>query len=62
MADAHPIELDRPALLRLAADCDADPRTVARVLRGERVRGRAGERIARALRERGLLPREATAA
>jgi hypothetical protein len=51
-----PIQIERPDLLRLAADCDADPRTVQRVLRGEHVRGRAGERIRRVLEQRGLTP------
>jgi hypothetical protein len=44
-----PPGFDVPTLLRLAASADADPRTVARVLRGERVRGRAGERIRQVL-------------
>lgn len=48
--------IDRPALLRLAAAADSDPRSVLRRLRGERVRGRAGERIDRILASRGLLP------
>jgi hypothetical protein len=40
-----------------AADAVADPRTVARVLRGEKVRGPDLERrILVALRVRGLLP------
>ena len=51
----HPT-IDRPTLLRLAAAADSDPRSVARRLRGEHVRGRAGERIDRVLRARGLLP------
>ena len=51
-----PVAFDRPALLRLAADADADPRTVARVLRGEFVRGRAGERVLQLLKARDLLP------
>lgn len=45
------------ALLRaLAVEASADPRTVARVLRGERVRGMADERIRRALEVRGITP------
>lgn len=44
---------DRPTLYRLAAEADADPRTVARHLRGEVVRGRAGERIRAALERLG---------
>lgn len=41
-------------LRSLAVAASADPRTVARALRGEPVRGLAGERVARVLRERGL--------
>ncbi len=42
-------------LRRLAAAADVDPRTVARYLRGERVRvGAAAERIARVVTEAGL--------
>jgi hypothetical protein len=47
-----PPGITRPELLQLAAAADADPRTVARVLRGEHVRGRAGERIREALTTR----------
>lgn len=48
------VEIDRPTLLRLAAEADTDPRTVLaelRASRGERppVRGRAGERVRAAL-------------
>ena len=48
--------VDRQTLLRLAAEADADPRSVARVLRGERVRGHVGAKIERVLRQRGLEP------
>ena len=60
-------EIDRPTLLRLAAEADADPRSVLRELaaaRGERahVRGRAGERVRAALAAHGLIrPPEALA-
>jgi hypothetical protein len=52
-------DIDRPTLLRLAAEADSDPRTVLaelRARRGERqpVRGRAGERIRAALIRHGL--------
>ena len=47
--------VDTPTVLRLAAEADADPRTVARVLRGEHVRGRAGERIRQALATGGAV-------
>lgn len=42
-----------PELRRLAVLASADPRTVARVLRGERVLPLVRERIEQALRERG---------
>lgn len=54
-------DIDRPTLLRLAAECDADPRSVAReiqAIRGEserRVRGRAGERIRAVLASHGYV-------
>jgi len=40
----------------LSVAASADPRSVQRVLRGERVRGMADGRIRRALAVRGLLP------
>ena len=51
---SHTVTLDRPAILRIAADADVDPRSVERELaaeRGERphVRGRAGQKIRDAL-------------
>lgn len=52
-ADGKPV--DRPTLLRLAAEADADPRSIARRLRGGRIRGRAGERIEQALVARGFV-------
>lgn len=50
----HTVHIDRPTLLRLAADADCDPRSILNELaaeRGERphVVGRAGERIRAAL-------------
>lgn len=41
-------------LRELAVAASADPRTVRRVLLGERVRGMADDRIRRALVERGM--------
>jgi hypothetical protein len=42
-------------LRRIAAAADADPRTVARYLRGQRIRvGAVAERIARAVVEAGM--------
>lgn len=44
-------------LRRIAAAADADPRTVARFLRGEAIRGGAvAERVARAVADAGLKP------
>jgi hypothetical protein len=56
----HTTPLDRPTLLRLAAEADSDPRSVENeiaALRGERphVRGRAGERIRAVLAAKGLI-------
>lgn len=62
MNATHTTKVDRRRLLRLAADADVDPRTVERALRGEPVRGRAGERVARALEKAGLARREEHAA
>jgi hypothetical protein len=39
----------------LAVAASADPRTVVRVLRGERVRGLADARIRRVLKKRGIV-------
>jgi hypothetical protein len=49
------------AALLLAVLADCDPRTAARALRGEDLRGRVGERIARALREHPEIAPNATA-
>ena len=62
MANTMRKTVDRPTLLRLAADADADPRSVERALHGEHVRGRAGERIARALETNGFAASAAEAA
>lgn len=40
--------------LRLAGEADADPRTAARYLAGERPRGRVADRLADAARRLGL--------
>lgn len=58
--------ISRPELLRLAAEADTDPRSVAAELaaeRGERphVKGRAGERIRAVLAEKGLIQPESAA-
>lgn len=45
---------DTRTIRHIAADAAADPRTVARVLRGEPVRGLVRERIDAALRARGI--------
>lgn len=47
--------IDTATLRRLAVEAEADPRTVARYLRGEPVRGLAKHRIRRVLGEHGLL-------
>lgn len=46
--------LDRPTIYRIAAAADCDPRTVARALRGEPVRGRVAERLSATLRGLGI--------
>ena len=43
---------------RLAAESDTDPRSITRALAGLPVRGRAGERIRRALEAHGLVVRD----
>lgn len=40
--------------LRLAAEADSDPRTAERFLRGEPVRGRVADRLARAAQALGV--------
>ena len=59
--------LDRRDLLRLAAEADSDPRSIENELaahRGERphVRGVAGERVRRVLRQHGHIPPRAAQA
>lgn len=49
---------DHATLRRLAVEASADPRTVARRLRGELVRGLAAHRIDAVLAKHGLLPKE----
>jgi hypothetical protein len=55
------VQVDRPTFLRLAAEADSDPRSVARELAaafGEgtlHVRGRAGERIRAVLQAHSLI-------
>ena len=44
--------IDRLAVLRLAADAGTDPRSAAKALRGEPVKGLAGERLAREIAKR----------
>ena len=48
------MRLRRAELFRLAADANVDPRTVLRVLRGEKVRGDAGERVRAVLAAHGV--------
>jgi hypothetical protein len=55
-----PPTVDRREILRLAAEADADPRSIERELRAMRgedrhVRGRAGERVRAALASRGIM-------
>jgi hypothetical protein len=50
----HDEHVDTLTVRRVAVEAEADPRSVSRELRGERVRGLVGERIRRILREHGL--------
>jgi hypothetical protein len=52
--EQHSPDVDTMTIRRIAVDTATDPRSVAREIRGERVRGIAGERIRRALRTAGL--------
>jgi len=52
---ASETRLDAILVLEIAAESECDPRSVRRRLRGERVRGLAGDRIDRTLARRGLL-------
>lgn len=45
---------DRLTVQEVALEAQADPRSVARELRGERVKGLVGDRIRRALHKRDL--------
>jgi hypothetical protein len=54
-----PIELDSLTVRAISVEADADERSVRKRLRGEHVRGRAGERIEAVLIRRGLLVRRA---
>lgn len=49
-----PPTIDLTTLRRLALDASVDPRTLSRVLRGERVRGLAYERAREALEKSGF--------
>lgn len=53
---------DSLAIREIAFEAQADPRSVARELRGERVRGVVGDRIRRALRARDLPTSDSEAA
>jgi hypothetical protein len=53
---------DQLTIREVALEAQCDPRSVARELRGERVRGLAGDRIRRALRRRDLPTSESRAA
>lgn len=48
------IDIDWPTRRALAVKGNVDPRTIDKVLRGERVRGMAGHRARAALREAGI--------
>jgi hypothetical protein len=54
--------IDEATRRRLAVEIGADPRSIARALRGEYVRGLAGHRIRAGLAERGLIAADAPAA
>lgn len=47
--------IDESQARRLAVQADCDPRTIRKALRGEDVKGMAGERARKALREAGML-------
>jgi hypothetical protein len=51
---ANPSAVDTLTIREIAFEAQVDPRSVARELRRERVRGVAGDRIRRALRKRDL--------
>ncbi|WP_437983727.1 hypothetical protein [Sorangium sp. So ce117] len=49
------MQVDTATLRQLAVKAEADPRTVAKMLRNEVVRGVAGQRVRRTLIEAGLI-------
>lgn len=51
----QPIKLDAATVRWLAVEAGVDPKTIAKVARGEKVRGMAGQRALVALRASGLL-------
>ncbi len=51
--------LEAAHVRRLAVKASCDPRTIKKLLKGERVTGLAGQRARAALVEAGLLPGEA---
>lgn len=55
-ARTRDLPVDLATLRVLAVEASADPRSVARVLRGERVRGMADHRIRAVLATHHLLP------
>lgn len=50
------LPVDCAELRRLACRAEVDPRTLAKVIRGEPVRGMAGRRALRVLRAEGIEP------
>jgi hypothetical protein len=48
--------IDTATIRRIAVKADADPRSVEKRIRGERVRGMAGHRVDAVLREHGIEP------
>lgn len=54
--------VDKRLLYELSAQADVDPRSVEKFLRGERVLGRPGDRIAAVLKARGLAPEKKSSA
>lgn len=55
-------QADQLTIREIALEAQCDPRSIARELRGERVRGLTGDRIRRALRKRDLPTSESKAA
>ena len=50
------MSVDEATRRELAVKASVHPRTIAKALRGEAIRGPAGHRARQALREAGLLP------